>query len=195
METVLGFLGIIGILASLAAAGFAVNWVLGPLDRAAKDRRYLIQFTLADFLCLFVQTQLLLACHPRRVVPWCGRQEAGYCSYGRDHSAGAFGLVDRRTHPVAPGVHDTRGRALTLVIGIPVGYALSLAIPAVACMILDSLASPGLRIGSRDGLPTGILILAELAIILVVWGLSIMTRHILVAAEQQSKPPAAEPPP
>ena len=194
METVLGFLGIIGILASLAAAGFAVNWVLGPLDRAAKDRRYLIQFTLADFLCLFVQTQLLLA------IP----------------AALFHGVEDRR--PVIAvtvviialvllvwwtgvrtlsraGVHDTRGRALTLVIGIPVGYALSLAIPAVACMILDSLASPGLRIGSRDGLPTGILILAELAIILVVWGLSIMTRHILVAAEQQSKPPAAEPPP
>ncbi|NQU24625.1 MAG: hypothetical protein HQ567_25360 [Candidatus Nealsonbacteria bacterium] len=33
-------------------------WILLPVDRAAKDRRAAVQFTLLDFLCLFVVVQL-----------------------------------------------------------------------------------------------------------------------------------------
>ena len=42
-------------------AWFTLKWVFGPLDRAAKNRKYPIQFSLADFLCLFVEIQLAFA--------------------------------------------------------------------------------------------------------------------------------------
>ena len=49
---------ITGFVASVAAAWACLNWVLGPLDRAAKNRQFPIQFGLADLLCLFVLIQL-----------------------------------------------------------------------------------------------------------------------------------------
>ncbi len=50
---------IIGIIVAIAfAARACLNWVLGPLDRAAKNRQFPIQFGLADLLCLFVLIQL-----------------------------------------------------------------------------------------------------------------------------------------
>ena len=42
----------------LVAPGVCLYWVLGPLDRAAKNRRFAMQFSLADLLCLFVLVQL-----------------------------------------------------------------------------------------------------------------------------------------
>jgi hypothetical protein len=53
---------IIYVLSWLAAVGFLVcitfAWVLAPLSRAAKSRQGIFQFSLADFLCLFVLIQL-----------------------------------------------------------------------------------------------------------------------------------------
>jgi hypothetical protein len=62
MERWQSLLALIGGLATLVGGGAAVwaslNWVLGPLDRAAKNRQSPIQFGLADLLCLFVLIQL-----------------------------------------------------------------------------------------------------------------------------------------
>ena len=58
-----------GVLVALAAAVISIwaccNWVLGPLNRAAQNRRYPIQYSLADLLCLFVLVQL-----PVGIVRW-----------------------------------------------------------------------------------------------------------------------------
>ncbi len=126
------------VVAAILSPWLAVNWVLGPLDRAAKNRRYPIQFTLADFLCLFVQIQLLLA--------W----PATLFQTTEDKSAFigiAIGVVALTllvwwtgVHTLSrAGIHNTLGRALTLTIGIPFGYAGSLAIPAIGLTTLAML--------------------------------------------------------
>jgi hypothetical protein len=53
----------------------SLSWVLGPLNRAAKDRHYPIQYSIADLLCLFVLVQL-----PIGIVHWVAssaRMESG----------------------------------------------------------------------------------------------------------------------
>lgn len=61
--------------------GLIIHWVLGPVDRAAKDCRLPTQFTIADFLCLFALFQfppMLFHCFPNdleettplRVIPF-----------------------------------------------------------------------------------------------------------------------------
>lgn len=56
---VLTLFGVIaGISSAIASGVVSIVWVLGPLDRAAKNRRAPIQFGLADMLCLFVLIQL-----------------------------------------------------------------------------------------------------------------------------------------
>ena len=51
--------------ACIFVAGACIHWVLGPLNRTAKDRQLSVQFGLADLLCLFVLVQL-----PVGVVHW-----------------------------------------------------------------------------------------------------------------------------
>jgi hypothetical protein len=178
--------GIICIVASVVGVWIAVNWVLGPLDRAAKNRRYPIQFTLADFLCLFVQIQLLLAI-PATL--FRGMENKGPV-IAVTVVIILFVLLEWwtgvRTLSRA-GVHNTRGRVLTLVIAIPFGYALSLSIPVVMVMLWDSLSRPIPVSGGRGGLTADIFFLAESAIFFAVWGLGIMTRHILTTAEPRSQ--------
>jgi hypothetical protein len=54
------------------AAAVADRWVFGPLRRAAVERDYRVQFTLADVLCLFVAAQLALG-----TLHWETRDEGG----------------------------------------------------------------------------------------------------------------------
>ena len=51
------------LLIAVVIAMFAVIavWILGPVDQAAKETRGPLQFTLVDFLCLFVLVQLPMA--------------------------------------------------------------------------------------------------------------------------------------
>ena len=170
------------LLVAAISAWLAINWVLGPLDRAAKNRRYPIQFTLADFLCLFVQIQLLLA--------W----PAAFFQTMEDKSAFvgiAIGVVALTllvwwtgVHTLSrAGIHNTLGRALTLTIGIPFGYAGSLAIPAIGLTTLAMLFEPVSPWRHRPDYPmAALLFLAEAAIILAVVGLGFLTRRILASA-------------
>jgi hypothetical protein len=48
----------IGLLGTIYAIG---KWILGPIDRAARQRRAPIRFAISDFLCLFIAVQLPLA--------------------------------------------------------------------------------------------------------------------------------------
>ncbi|HEY3391113.1 MAG TPA: hypothetical protein VGK58_00250 [Lacipirellulaceae bacterium] len=59
------FLIVLISLGALAAIVAAVGWwILWPIDRAAKSRRASIQFSIGDFLCLFIVLQIpLLASH------------------------------------------------------------------------------------------------------------------------------------
>ena len=57
METLIGFVLIVGV---LAAPVVCTRWVLGPIDRAGANHRVPVQFSLADLLGLFVVVQLPL---------------------------------------------------------------------------------------------------------------------------------------
>ena len=72
MEEIRGlFGGLIAFLIGMVAAAVAGRWVIGPLHRAAEERDYRIQFTVADVLCLFFAMQLVLG-----MVGWAARFNA-----------------------------------------------------------------------------------------------------------------------
>jgi hypothetical protein len=48
---------LLGVFAVIYAVG---KWILGPIDRAARERRAPVRFAISDFLCLFVVVQLPL---------------------------------------------------------------------------------------------------------------------------------------
>ena len=182
MEAFLGILGVTCAAASVFGAGLAAKWVLGPLDSAAKNRRHPIQFSLADFLCLFVQVQLSLGAAAALFRGLADKGPVITLTVALILFVLLVWWTGVRTLSRA-GVHDTRGRALTLVVGIPLGYAFSIAIPVVAFMVLASLSPQDMEGQRRDWQSVEILIPVEMVIILAVWGLGIMTRRILRAAK------------
>jgi hypothetical protein len=162
----------------------AVRWVLGPLDRAAKNRRYPIQFTLADFLCLFVQVQLALAGPALAFRQMDNRNSAIIGASVIVAIIVALVLLvwwtGVRTLSRA-GVHGTLARALTLTVAIPFGYACSIAIPGLAIGLI------GVLFGGppREYSWAVVLLPVEMVLILIVVGLGFMTRHFLASAEPQ----------
>ena len=174
----------------------AAQWALGPLDRAAKNRRYPIQFSLADFLCLFVQVELALAGPAMlfRASEETRRDTRQYfvlCVV----CAVIMMLVlliwwtGVRTLSRA-GVHGAIGRTAALTIVIPFGYAAAYAIPIVAFMIIGSMTD-----GRPNGLPqTSLLLLVEIALVVFVFVLGLLTRRILSTADRQRPTPPVDGP-
>jgi hypothetical protein len=187
MQVLLGILGILLIcvvpFVAVSAAFAAVKWVLGPLDRAAKNRNYPIQFSLADFLCLFVQVQLVLAWPAQLFRQTPNEKTVGALAIIIAILMGLVLLVwwtGVRTLSRA-GVHGTLARAFTLTVSIPFGYTFSIAVPMLPFGIFASLTDwPAPRLAQA-----GLFFLAELAVILVVVGLGFMTRRILATAQRQ----------
>jgi hypothetical protein len=157
--------------------------VLGPLHVAAKDRRFARQFSLADLLCLFVVMQL-----PFGTVHWMaqGNQDLMgevivdsligvavatlWCSY--------VGTLSRA------GIEVVWHRCAVLCVAMPIavvgGFAMVL-IPIAAFIVLTS--------GDRS---IGYwLILAEVLLAGVLYGLGRFTRFIVAAAEasRRESPP------
>jgi hypothetical protein len=179
-------LAIVG--AVLFAALGSLNWVLGPLDRAAKNRQFPIQFSLADLLCLFVLVQLPLgAVHS--VLHWVPR--------GGEFHAGVL-VVDLVVALLAASVWWTYVRTLSRA-GIHVVWhrcvALCIALPAAfvgsVAMIVLPLVAVGLLVGRETS--TGLwMLLAVVAIGGALYGLGRFTRAIVAAAEAaRTKPPLA----
>ena len=73
MEDALGFVIVGANFAIYGCCLFGFHWALIPLDCAAKERGGAMQFNLADILCLFVPTQLLLG-----VVYWAMRHSESH---------------------------------------------------------------------------------------------------------------------
>ncbi len=174
----------------LLAFGFAwlstwlsAKWVLGPLDRAAKNRNYPIQFSLSDVLCLFVQVQLALA--GPAILLRATEEKAQVVGITIAIVAVALVLLvwwtGVRTLSRA-GVHGTIGRITTLTVIIPFGYTFSLAIPAVAIMIAALFDGPQRELPRAE-----FLLLVELTMVLLVIGMGFVTRKILAAAERQRR--------
>jgi hypothetical protein len=184
----IGILGILCLFLAFAGAWLAAIWVLGPLDRAAKNRRYPIQFSLADLLCLFVQVQLALAGPSLLFRTMADRTPAIGISVALVAGTLLVWWTGVRTLSRA-GVHSTTGRSVTLIVIIPLGYASALVLPCLGMMIFGSLVEP-----SPETPWTGLMGLVEILLVVLVIILGFMTRRILATADGQRKmAPSAEP--
>ncbi|MGD0896875.1 MAG: hypothetical protein ABR915_03500 [Thermoguttaceae bacterium] len=180
-------LGPILFLAGLAAAFFVVwrclSWVIGPLDRAARNRRFPLQFSLADFLCLFVLVQLPLA-----AINWMAR--GGGPDQGPEAVvlvvvaavAGLIWWMGVQTLSRA-GIHGVWQRCVVLTVAVPVAFVAG---PATCILTPRGLY---LLFGEQD-LAGCWMLLAVLLVACAVYGLGRLTRAIVAAAEaQRSEPP------
>lgn len=61
MELLLILVPLGAVVAALTAIVIIGRWILGPIDRAAKDREAAVRFSIGDFLCLFLTVQIPLS--------------------------------------------------------------------------------------------------------------------------------------
>jgi hypothetical protein len=160
-------------------------WVLEPLDRAARNRRFPVQFSLADLLCLFALVQL-----PLGVAHWV----IGGPSINQSVLPVDLGIVMLATTVwwsgvrtlSRAGIHATWQRCMALTLAIPVGFAGGFGLVALHVVGL-------IRVASEKN-PAGYwLLFAEVPLGSVIYGLGRFTRAIVAAAEArrfQPYPPA-----
>jgi hypothetical protein len=120
MERIAGLLCCFG---ALLVPGLVIwatlNWILGPLNRAAKNRQYPIQYGLADLLSLFVLVQF-----PIGIIRWIANETR------TDHAAEV--AIDFFVLIIAillwwntarllsrAGVHTVWRRAVVLIVIVP----------------------------------------------------------------------------
>ena len=119
---------------------FSAKWIMGPIVRAAKDRQYPPQFSVADFLCLLFLLQLSLA-----LIHWgLGAETPAGTRWAFEGFAwtalAALWWSGVRTLSCA-GMHNPWLRCVFLAIAIPVTLGVVMALPvlavAVSIMILS----------------------------------------------------------
>ena len=126
----LALLALAGCIALLALPVVAplvcLIWVLGPLDRAAKNRQFPIQFGLADLLCLFVLIQL-----PIGILHWTLADDLKQGIVPADIvvgiAAGSVWWVCWHTMSRA-GIQVVWQRCVVLALVLPGGYVGSIAL-------------------------------------------------------------------
>ena len=173
------------LLAACVYVWFTLNWMVGPLARRGKNRRYKTQFSIADLLCLFVLAQLALALPtsllvhkrvdflialPAFVIPliivlvvwWSG-----------------VDLLSRAE------IRTPTARVLTLLVVLPLGYASALAMPVIAVLAIAWFLSPSVT--SQGPLVGELMLLADAVLILIVVGLGFVTRRIVAAADRKKE--------
>jgi hypothetical protein len=167
------------ILVVIFGGGSCLVWVFGPLDRAARNRQFPMQFGLADLLCLFVLVQL-----PVGIVHWTFREDLQQGIVVLDIVLSVVATVVwwvcLQTLSRA-GVHVVWHRCVVLALALPCGYAGSLAVIAVP------FAALGLLVHGERSI-AGWLMLAELAIVCVLYGFGRFNRMIVATAKET--PPA-----
>jgi Kef-type K+ transport system membrane component KefB len=184
----IGLLLLLGIGVLVAAALAFGAWVVRPVDRAARGRRHPPQFSLFDFLCLFVLIQLPtglvhgLLDVSREFVTICILDVFGW------GACGAMWWVSVRTLSQA-GVSNPRHRAVFLLLALPIAIFGSLALPAILLVIVAMIAEPRARAPATIGL----LIAAALALFGVIYLCGRYTRWMLAAVPGRDANAAAQP--
>jgi hypothetical protein len=176
-------LALIIFVAVVSAIGFAawacLNWVLGPLDRAAKNRRYPIQFALADLLCLFVLIQL-----PIGLIHWAVQNAPRGGLVIFDVVLGAMitllWWICLRTLSRA-GIHVVWQRCLVLTLVMPGAY-----VGNIALIFLPFVA--GKQLLEHELATAGWLLLVELILLFILYGFSRFTRSIVASAKGIAAP-------
>ncbi|HID76714.1 MAG TPA: hypothetical protein EYP56_12050 [Planctomycetaceae bacterium] len=176
---------------AIALATAVAVWVFRPLDKAARRRRHVTQFTLADFFCLFLVLQLTLGFN-HLVLPHDEPIIYALDAFGC-LCLGALWWASVRSLSAA-GVRRLWHRSLFLLVVVPL--TLSAAVPGVlvavcvvAAVITDAPSDPGFWW----------LAAADVPLAMAVWVLGLFTRYMLAradpaAAAPEPPPPAAQPP-
>jgi hypothetical protein len=153
-------------------------WVLGPLDQAARNRWHPVQFSLADFLCLFILVDLPMGgihcCVPK------GDGVMGGVIAADVVVAVLAALVwwtGVRTLSRA-GIHGTWRRGFVLAVVIPVGYAGSFIIGCLPFFII------GLWLDNGNSPSAMKLTVAEIATGGALYGLGHITRAVVASASR-----------
>jgi hypothetical protein len=177
MDELLRALTVVGVIAGIAAAivaaSVSLHWVLGPLDRAAKNRQFPIQFGLADMLCLFILIQL-----PIGVIHWTLRGVDQPAAVVPDVLVGVVATlvwwVCWRTMSRA-GVLVVWQRVLVLAIVLPGGYVGSLALAILPIAVVALFSSHQPTIASW-------LVVVELSLPVVLYFFGRFTRSIVASS-------------
>jgi hypothetical protein len=180
----MAFLGCLTGLAVLAAMAFGAwypyRWVMGPVDRAAKNRQYAVQFNLADLFCLFVLVQL-----PAGIVHWAA--QGAKVVYVADVLIGvlatALWWTCMRTLSRA-GIHVIWHRCVVLCVALPVTIVGGLAVVFLFFGGLQILVEAHRSVGYW-------MLLANVPLIAILYGLGRFTRFIVASAEarRSERPP------
>ena len=176
MAALVGIAVFLVVLVSICFAAWAcLNWTLGPLDRAAKNRQYPIQFGLADLLCLFVLVQL-----PAGIAHWMLREYLHEGVVVLDVVLGVIATlvwwVSLRTLSRA-GIHVVWQRCVVLTLVLPGAYVSSIATIALP------VAAFALLMGQRSSVG-GWLLLAEIPLACILYGFGRFTRAIVASSKE-----------
>jgi hypothetical protein len=173
-ELVLGLGGLGLLILGLVLVAKGLSWVLGPLDRAARDRSCPAQFTLADFLCLFVLIQLpLAALHWAAQGPNIWALDVLVCL-----AFGAVWWTAVRTLSRA-GVHRAWHRSLCLAVVVPAAFSGAIMAPGAVAMALVELCESG-RVGASL-----LWLAADVVIVALMYGMGRFTRAVVAAGEDR----------
>jgi hypothetical protein len=150
----------------------AISWVVKPLDRAAKNRRYPIQFSLADFLCLFVLMQL-----PLGALQWAAHDLPALPVLDAMVAAAAIAVwwMCVRTLSRA-GIHVVWQRCLALAVVMPTAIFGSFALVFLLIGVMAMLSEAWFTDASW-------MLAAELAVVGVFYGFGKFTRAIVASSE------------
>jgi hypothetical protein len=159
--------------------GACLKWVIGPLDRAAKDRQYPVQYSLADLLCVFVLVQLVI-----------GLSHWATCD-SQQPTAIAILILDVVLAAVAAvvwwkfvrtlsraGILIVWHRCVILVIILPAAVVGSIAVMFLFFVALATIQSQNIIVGIW-------LLLAEIPVIGIQYAMGRFTRRIAASAEKE----------
>jgi hypothetical protein len=164
-------------LIALAVSIWPFRWVLGPVERAAKERGGSVQFNLADVLSLFVLIQLALG-----AVHWKPLEmRLGAMIVFDALLAGIVALIWWAYVRILSeaGIHVIWPRCVILVAALPIATAAGLATLFLPFAVLDLFRSRDVA-WHDAGVLTGAIVLGTVA-----YGLGHVTRAIVASAAKE----------
>jgi hypothetical protein len=179
VETAFGLIFSLSVLGFVAfTIGACLKWVIGPLERAAKNRQYPVQYSLADLLCVFVLVQLVIG-----LTHW-----AAYDS--QRSTTIAVLILDVVFVAVAvvvwwkfvrtlsrAGIHVVWHRCVILVIILPAAVVGSMAVLFLFFAAIAAIQSDNIIVGIG-------LLLAEIPVVGIQYAMGRFTRRIVASAEK-----------
>ena len=175
--------GLLLLVVLVALAVWCGSWILRPLDQAAKNSQRRPQFTLGDFLCLFLLVQL-----PTGLIHAWLRDVDSIAIWVLDAygwgACGALWWVSVRTLSRA-GVQNPWQRGVSLVVVLPISCFGSITAVVLPVMLVALLAN-------GEELPIGLLVAIEAGLVVGLLACSRFTRWMVAVARGPAGSPFAD---